>query len=626
MVKPYLNQVGGKVDDDVALFNGGLNTYVDKAFLESNQMPYVMNMTMETPPAIETRHSRTSIVTYMENEEWDEYLGNIIDVYAYDENQIFLISDVLEEDLHGDYQPVRRLVEVYFPYSNGYQNRYKVRIFTDYVIPEDNYYFTVAKRDVDQFIYLTGETFKIRITIETDPEQTSIQKVEDGYYGMCCCHKGRLFLGSPDTNKIVFSALYDFDNFDKVINYMYIGTVPQDWTGADTSYIYLVDNDELSYTQYQYNEGTWYPLVDTLPKADVFIDQSTGLSIPDYSQIAGEFKVTNSIGKLVSIKSFDDKLMIFCDHSMHCVYGSTPDMSLSEHFQLVDLNNNLGAISDRCITIGGGRLFWLGDNMEVYEYTGSAINIISRPGTTRNSTLSVGGVSSLIYDVGAGYVDTLNSHAKFEATSEKLYINIWNRRKGFDAAEKLLLVFDIYNRVWWCEDGAFNTIGNYSDHVNKILLATAEGDLLINNNAVSGYDYLFNFNKGIPESVPIKYEFHTRMYGADGADMRKTLNDVWFQARAEAEVFVNDTWTSYDAWAETAYGLNDNFIKIGTLKNEAQSLAEKTKYRTYQPYTYEQQPCYVPKMYGQRLNTFQITVRGEGISRFYLMKREWRAE
>lgn len=612
MVKPYLNQVGGKVEDDVSLFSGGLNTYVDKAFLESNQLPYVMNMTMETPPGIQTRRSRTTLATYMENDTWNEELGEILEIWAFDENKIFVISEKIEDGVVA-----RRLRLVY-----GWP--YRVRTFDEISIPVENeYYFALARKDTDDFLYITGQSFKLKVNIVSDPEQITVEPKEDGYYGMCCCHKGRMFFGSPETNRVVFSALYDFDNFDKVINYYYVGnTTPQDWTNANTDYTYLVDYDDMSYTQYRYDGSAWNELGDKLPKADVFIDQASGLSIPDYSQIAGEFKITNAIGKLVSLKSFDDKLMIFCEHSMHCVYGNTPDMSLSEHYQLVDLNNNLGALADRCITIGGGRLFWLGDNMEVYEYTGAAINIISRPGTTRNSTLSVGGVSSLVYARDIAIGDTGNSHSKFEATSEKLYILAWNRRLEVESnKEKLLFVFDIYNRVWWCEDGEFNTIGNYSDHINKILLGTMEGDLLVNNDAVSGYDYIYNFETDKIEGNAISYEFHTRVYGADGVDMRKTLNDVWFQARANADVYLCDMWTSYDDW-----NMNADLIKLGTLKNETQISNQSKKYGTYQPYTYEQQPCYVPKMYGQRLNAFQITVKGEGPSNFYLMKREWRAE
>jgi hypothetical protein len=352
-----------------------------------------------------------------------------------------------------------------------------------------------------------------------------------------------------------------------------------------------------------------------IPRTQVIIDTTTGLSIPDYSVIAGDFKITNAIGKLISMKSYDDKLVIFCEHSMHVLYGDTPDMSMQNQFQLVDLNNNLGAIADRCIAIGGGRLYWLGDNQEVYEYTGSAINIISRPGTTRNSTLSIGAVSGVIEakDMLFNF-----SHSKFIATSERLYMNIYNAKKS---QEKLLFIFDVYNRTWWCEDGEFNTIGNFSDHTNKILLAKPNGDILINigDDLVKGRDRIYNFETNKIEEAPIEYEFHTRVYGADGTDLRKTISNVWLQASARAEVYLEDRWTSFDAWIENG---TDNLVKIGDLTYKYQMPEQATLYR---PTAYEQQVCYVEKMYGQRLNAFQIIIKGSGESHFYLMKREWRA-
>jgi hypothetical protein len=346
------------------------------------------------------------------------------------------------------------------------------------------------------------------------------------------------------------------------------------------------------------------------------------MSLPDYSIIAGDFLVTNSKGKIVSLKSFDDKMIIFCEHTMHALYGDTPDIEMQNQFQLVDINNNLGALLDRCVTIGGGRLFFLGDDNEVYEYTGSALNIITRPGTTRNSTISVGGISGLIEarDVFNGTpVDKGNRTSKFVATAEKLYINIWNRKRTTD--EKLLFVFDIYNRLWWCEDGEFNTIRNFRDYNNQIFLAR-DSDILINNQDDDTYsDEVYDFDTNSMKRIPIEYEFHTRVYGADGLDMRKSITEVWLQARAEADVYLNDIWSSSDYWQIPAE-LNSNLLKIGTLKYEIQQPVQQTKYR---PETYEQQVCYVEKMYGERLNAFQIIVKGSGKSSFWLMKRVWRA-
>lgn len=626
MVRPYLNEVGGKVENDTSLFTGGINTYVDKAFLESDQLAYAMNLTMASPPGIETRGGRTTIAQHMENNQWASNIGTIIDIWAYNEDQFYVITDQSGS---------RKLIEVYIPAGASNVN-YVVRDLTDEysltIENEDNYYFTLARQASNEYLYITGLSFKIKVSIHENPLSTIAQNITDDKYGICCCHKGRLFLGSPGTNRIVFSALYDFDNFAEAIQYQVVTTTAD---MADIDVIYLMQNsgyDNL-WDKYVWN-GTQFVQDGTMAKTELVIDVNTGLSIPDYSVIAGEFQVTNSIGKLVSLKSFDDKLMIFCEHSMHCMYGNTPDITMQNQFQLVDLNNNLGALADRCVTIGGGKLFWLGDNEEVYEYTGSAINIISRPGKTRNSTLSIGAVSGLLdaRDIHrGGTVFTDLSHSKFVATSEKLYINIWNA-KSATAFQKLLLIFDVYNRVWWCEDGEFNTIGNYSDYTNKILLGKSNGDILVTGEGkitsrseggvgTTQVDQVYDFDTNKTIDQDIEFEFHTRVYGADGTDLRKTLSDVWFQARADADVYINDMWTSYGDWY-VGDGRYTNLVKIGTLNYDVQMELQP---RVYRPETYEQQVCYVEKMYGQRLNAFQIIVKGKQTAVFYLMKREWRA-
>lgn len=624
MVEPYLNQVGGKVDNDVSLFTGGLNTYQDKAFLESNQMPYVMNMSMYKPPMMCTRPARKTLITSGHGDNWTLNIGTIVDMYAFDQSQIFVITDVESGGVVS-----RNLVNVYIPAGGTeYQATTLITVPT-----ENNYYFTTAQDRNFHFVYLTGLTFKIKILIHpTDPTLTTALAISDGHYGICCYHKHRLFLATPGSNLLALSAAGNFDNFDDVVNYAYIPNPsnPVDLTNANKSYVYLTDYDDTSYTQYKYNENlnVWDEQADKLPKANVWIDPDTNVSIPDYSVLAGEYKVWNTVGNIVSLKSFDDKLMIFCEHSMHCLYGDTPDTTKQNQFQFVDLNNNLGCHSHRCVAVGGGRLFWLGDDYEVYEYTGSAINIVSRPGKTRNSTLAVGGISNIFAaedDIDYRY------KAQMAATANKLFFNV-----GLFSGNEFLFVFDIYNRTWWCEDGEFSSIANYSSQVNKIIMARNNGDIVRNYERMSLWqddtaDRYYDFEIDDIVGSPINYEFHTRVYGADGTDLRKTLSNVWFQARATATVYINDIWTTHDKWGEILghedwfADIDANYREIGTLKYEQQSIEPETRWEKYRPNTYEQQVCYVEKMYGQRLNAFQIIVKGTGRSKFYLMKREWRA-
>lgn len=617
MVKPYLNQVGGKVETDVSMFTGGLNTYVDKAFLEADQLPYVMNMTMKKPPMICTRPSRVSLAQYMEEKVWASNIGDIVDMWSFDENQFFVIVD------SGTKRYIRQI------YRNG--PSYVVTALQLEIPKEDMNYFTLARYSTEDFLYVTGQTYKAKVSIASgNPLATTATLVPDNYYGICCCHKGRLFLGRPDSNIVTFSAAFDYDNFAEPIQYQVVEN-SQDM--VDHEIVYLMDASDYLWNSWSWDEDSevWV-LGEDIAKTSLVIDTTTGLSIPDYSVIAGDFKITNSMGKLVALESFDDKLIIFCEHSMHVMYGDTPDTTKQNQYQLVDLNNNIGCHSYRCVAIGGGRLFWLGDDYEVYEYTGASINIISRPGKTRNSTLSIGGISNIFSaEDGVDYY----KKAQMAATSKKLYLDIGIEENQY------LFVFDVYNRIWWCEDGDFTSITDYSSNLNSVLLARRNGDIVRsyeasneNGNPLApqkGVDYLFNFDTNKIEEVNIEYEFHTRVYGADGTDSRKTLSRVWLQARAEANVYINDIWTSHDKWQELlgnelTYDIDKNYKKIGTLRYDIQSIQEQSPSEIYRPDTYEQQVCNVEKMYGERVNAFQVIVKGTGKSKFYLMKREWRSK
>ena len=541
MVKPYLNEVGGKVENDVSLFSGGLNTYVDKAFIDANHMPYVMNMQMYQPPMLCTRPSRQTLANKLDslltmNDE------EVVDIWARSEDDIFFVTK------SGSDRYLRR----YYKYGNVL----KEQSATGTLPVEDHYFFTYCQYGTNKKIYLGNESHKVCVDVSGTPgNPLSITPVSDNHYGIPCWHKGRLWLAKPSTNMIEWSKALD----------------PDDYT--------------------------------TAPSGD-----------------SGEVYINTMKGAIQNIVSFDDKLIVFCEHSIHAIYGNSGDATDVDYFQVVDLNNNLGLHSQRCLTVGGGRLFFLGDDMEVYEYTGSSINIVSRPGKTRNSTLSIGGISNIFGDYRT--LD-LNNQAQMIASANKLYFNIGINKNMF------LFVFDIYQRTWWCEDGEFTAMATLSPVSNDILLARENGDILVEFGTISyGTDDEYDFDAGEVVRKPIKYEFHTRVYGADGLDMLKTIDKVWFQARANADVYLNDIWTTVDKWKQLVGDdwpqepVEDNYVKIGRLKYEFQVVGQPEKYRQD---TYEQQVCYVEKMYGQRLNTFQIIVIGEGASKFYFMKREWRA-
>ena len=195
--------------------------------------------------------------------------------------------------------------------------------------------------------------------------------------------------------------------------------------------------------------------------------------------------------------------------------------------------------------------------------------------------------------------------------------------------DSYLFVYDIYNKVWWAEDGNLTAIANLSFGDNRVVMAKRR-DIFIQTRIYNGYDEIWQ-NEG-RRKIPIEYEFHTRVYGADGVSSRKSLERIWLQAKlglreyseedvAEADVYLLDAWTSVDNWEKPVP--ESVLKKIGSIEKKAIKKLEDGYLDTYDEYDYEQQECIVPKLYGQRLNTFQIVVRGRGASKYYLMKREW---
>ena len=537
MVKPYIEGklrksiLKSQISNDIATFAGGLNTYVDKAFIDADQLPYCINMTMTQPPMIRTRDSRQTIVDAMIGDSWTE--GTILNMWAYNDKLAYIVIK------SGD---TVRLKKIRFDNPN-----YVVTNLQELQnAPE--YYMCYANTSVTSYLYVTSDYEKIKITIDFNGEHDVIVERNDNYRGPCAFHKGRMFFREYEltdifgnrkpTNRIAYSNYLDFENFTP---------------GYD---------------------------------GDIY-------------STAGDFFVTSHMGDITALRSFDDKLMVFCEHSIHALYGDSGMLENENHFQLVDINNTVGTLKDRYVTVGGGRLFWYGDDKQIYEFTGSYINMISRP--TEENT---GGIDN-IFD------DELQP-ATLSASSNHLYV---------DCTRNYMFVYDIYNKVWWCEDGGFASITNYSHDTHHLLVATKRSDVLktdVYPNAGFGSDTVYNFDTGVAEHKPIQYTFCTRVYGADGAAERKTLSKIHFQAVATANVFISDVWSNWDPWHDG--GTMSRAVQIGTLR----SVANTGDVMTYNDEQYEQQECIVEKMFAERVNTFQIAVAGYGLSKFYLMKREWR--
>lgn len=550
MTKEYLDQLNGYLNNDINTFSGGINTYMDKAFINPDQMPYCMNMTMWQPPMMCTRAKRRTLLSAPIEDG-----KKIYNIWAYNDTLVlYLLGDVGSTT-----------AKLYVRYKDEDYN--VTTVFSTPDIPIDAE-FCYCRNGTTEYVYICSSNYKAHVTLNFSallPQDivTAYTPMLDGHYGYAAFHKGRLFFADSTTNIITFSALWDFDNFTEV---------------------------------------------PAVPDPDV-----------DYSSYAGDFLVTNATGHIRKIISFDSKLVIFCEHSIHLMYGDTPLTSSANQFQLVDMNNNLGCIATGSVAIGGGKLFWLGDDWEIYEYDGSYIDVVSRPAVNKRVQRN-GGISNIeMAKDRLAHGGAVTKEIYATATANKYYIALpaqW--LPWYPVRDNILFVYDTRNALWWAEDGNIKAIANLSFGDSRVVMNIGK-DLLITTDTYDGYDEKWT---GVAkQNVPITYEFHTRVYGADGLDSRKSIDKVWTQASANADVYLIDAWTSTDNWKEPIP--EEAMKKIGTLEKKATKELNQEYLATYHEGNYEQQCCIVPKMYGQRLNTFQIIVKGEGKSKFYLMKRDW---
>ena len=551
-MKDYLNQMNGYISDDINTFSGGLNTYMDKAFIEPEQVSYALNMGMYQPPMMCTRPSRETL--FIDTQATGK---DVVSMWAWDEEHIFYIVRNRTSPYEQELYTAQFIIDSQSP--NG---RWDFYDFRGANLPDgEDLYFCYCRTTTTEYLYVVNPNYKGKFELNTSAQQmiNTYQRIQDSHYGIPAWHKARLFLAEPSKGLITYSAAMDYDNFTEVP------------PGAD-------------------------PL-------DI-----------DYSSYAGDFMVTNSKGYIQMITSFDDKLVIFCQHSMHLLYGDTPLLTSQNQYQLVDMNNNLGCAAPKSVAIGGGQLFWFGDDKEVYSYDGAYIDMISRPAINKRVQRH-GGISNLPFIGGAEVFAT--------ATSSKYYIRLQLYIDEHTTGD-FLFVYDTFNKIWWCEDGGINSIANFSLGIDGVVMSPWNPvcvEVVKQQNKYTGKDRVYDIRTGEIKDISIEYEFHTKVYAADGLNSRKSISKLWLQASANADVYITDSWTSTNHWQRP---LNTQSLKlIGTLGYKGQKEMTSDYLDTYDQDDYEQQECIVPKMYGQRLNTFQVVVKGIGSAKFYLMKRDW---
>ena len=349
------------------------------------------------------------------------------------------------------------------------------------------------------------------------------------------------------------------------------------------------------------------------------LSQYDNFTIDDQDPVntAGEIQVTNAKGNIVAIVPYDGKLIILCDRSWHVLYGSSPNPEVDQ-FYLVDMDDGVGCCSRKGYAICDRALYWIDSDVSVYRYNGSSLVKISEPYGNDNYA-QYGGIKNF----------RLNRlrlpYAVFGSFDNYLYICLTADITS-GALNDTFLVYDTRNRVWWVEDGAFSDMIRWDTDVNTsffnktdyLIGAKYNGDLtILNMMQDDGNDIEFNLTTRDFDEVPIEYEFETKTWLLNSVKNKKTLTDIWWQANAEAEVFVFDNWTHH-----TPGQPDITFLPVGKLnKVGTHDILTPTQY--FHEGT-ERQRQIIPRMYMQRVNAFTIRVKGQGKGDFHLLEKEWR--
>lgn len=261
----------------------------------------------------------------------------------------------------------------------------------------------------------------------------------------------------------------------------------------------------------------------------------------------GTIDVTRSKGVLTGLYQYSDKVIVFTAYGMHLLYGTD-----STTFELVDIEGDVGCISNRSLTACGKRLYFVAYD-GIYEYDGSSVIKISEPYYGNGVK---GGVTSYINNINFTYKTKIVGGSY----GDIIYFSI---PYGSSATENnLLLIFDTNKRIWNIETGGFV---NFVTIDNVLYGVDSDGTLW---DMVNGDD---------DEGTDITWSFITKPFTANGISNKTSLHSMWITCDlptgstltvSYSTTVDNDDFTSLTSFTADSDEQNTRvLVPVGTLQN-----------------------------------------------------------
>lgn len=231
---------------------------------------------------------------------------------------------------------------------------------------------------------------------------------------------------------------------------------------------------------------------------------------------SGSINLTRSKGNITAITEYNDHVIIFTEYGMHELYGDSPT-----NYTLVDVEGDIGCISNRSIIKCNGRLYWMAKD-GVYEYDGSSPRKIST-----NVSQYINGINY-----------TYKSLAVSGSNDDIIYFGL----PYGSTSNNIILTYDTINKVWYTETG---NIIDFITIQSKLYALDSTG----------GINNMRDITATKDNGTEITWSFITKAYNDDTVSQKKTLSDVnlWYKCSTSASINVSystdDSSTSFTSLA-----------------------------------------------------------------------------
>jgi len=244
---------------------------------------------------------------------------------------------------------------------------------------------------------------------------------------------------------------------------------------------------------------------------------------------SGSITITRARGDITGIFEYNDHVIVFTEFSMHELYGDSP-----ENFQLIDIEGNIGCISDKSIIKVNNKLYWLAQD-GVYEYQGASPVKIS-----------------LLVDT---YIDDINYANRVKCAGGNINGFYYLAIPYNNTDNNLILVYDSDIRKWYIETGNFKyfvTIQN----------------TLYGSDSTGGILDMRDMDATDDNGTAISWEFITKPFKENDVSQKISVSDISLIYNASTTSTLNISYsTSVSSTNFTSLAVSSDLQLIGEEAN-----------------------------------------------------------